>query len=55
VAEARRRDATAVEAYPVEPDSPTYGYMGHVPAFERAGFTEVGRVGKRRHVMRRAL
>jgi GNAT superfamily N-acetyltransferase len=55
VAEARRRDATAVEAYPVEPDSPTYGYMGHVPAFARAGFTEVGRVGRRRHVMRRAL
>jgi GNAT superfamily N-acetyltransferase len=55
VAEARRRGATAVEAYPVDPDSPTYGYMGRVPAFLRAGFTEIGRVGKRRHVMRRAL
>jgi GNAT superfamily N-acetyltransferase len=55
VAEARRRNATAVEAYPVEPDSPTYGYMGFIPAFERAGFIEVGCVGKRRHVMRRAV
>ena len=55
VAEARRLGATAVEAYPVDPDSPTYGYMGHVPAFARAGFAEVGRVGKRRHVMRLAL
>lgn len=44
--------ASVVEAYPVEPDSPSYRFMGFVPVFEEAGFTEVGREGKRRHVMR---
>lgn len=55
LAEARRHGATAVEAYPVAPDSPSYGYMGRVPAFLRAGFKEIARAGTRRHVMRRAL
>jgi GNAT superfamily N-acetyltransferase len=55
VDEAKRHGATAVEAYPVDPDSPSYTYMGFVPAFERAGFVEVGRAGTRRHVMRLAL
>lgn len=55
VEEARRRGATAVEAYPVDPDSPSYGYMGFVPAFTRAGFVEIGRAGSRRHVMRLIL
>lgn len=49
---ARGQGAQVVEAYPVAPESPTYGYMGRVPAFEAAGFVEVGRAGKRRHVMR---
>ena len=40
-----------VEAYPVDPDSPSYRFMGFVPVFEKAGFCEVGRVGARRHVM----
>jgi len=26
--------------------------MGFLPTFERAGFTECGREGKRRHIMR---
>jgi GNAT superfamily N-acetyltransferase len=43
--------ASVVEAYPVEPDSPSYRFMGFVPVFEKAGFAEVGREGKRRHVM----
>jgi GNAT superfamily N-acetyltransferase len=55
VAHARKRGASAVEAYPVDPDSPSYGYMGHVPAFAAAGFVEIGREGRRRHVMRLAL
>ena len=55
VAEARRCGATVVEAYPVQPDSPSYGYMGHVPAFEKAGFTMVEMAGTRRHVMRLPL
>ncbi|MGH7427699.1 MAG: GNAT family N-acetyltransferase [Candidatus Methylomirabilaceae bacterium] len=51
VQRARARGAIMVEAYPVEPDSPSYRFMGFVPVFEAAGFIEVGREGKRRHVM----
>jgi GNAT superfamily N-acetyltransferase len=47
---ARSKGATVVEAYPVDPDSPSYRFMGFVPVFEAAGFCEVGHVGKRRHV-----
>jgi predicted GNAT family acetyltransferase len=52
---ARREGATAVEAYPVDPESPSYRFMGFVSAFEAAGFTEVGMAGSRRHVMRLTL
>lgn len=52
VEHARSRGAAVVEAYPVEPDSPSYRFMGFVPVFEKAGFREVGRAGARRHVMR---
>ncbi len=52
---ARKRGATVLEAYPVDPDSPSYRFMGFVPAFERLGFEAVGREGSRRHVMRLAL
>jgi GNAT superfamily N-acetyltransferase len=52
VQHAREKGATVVEAYPVDPDSPSYRFMGFVPAFEAAGFREVGRAGTRRHVMR---
>jgi GNAT superfamily N-acetyltransferase len=55
VGHARERGATVVEAYPVTPDSPSYRFMGFVPAFERAGFHAVGTAGKRRHIMRREL
>ena len=55
VALARRKGAKIVEAYPVEPDSPSYRFMGIVGLFERAGFTKVGRAGTRRHVMRLTL
>lgn len=48
---ARKRGAKIVEAYPVDPDSPSYRFMGFVPTFAQAGFTETGRAGKRRHVM----
>lgn len=48
---ARRNKARILEAYPVDPDSPSYRHMGFVPAFERAGFVEDGREGTRRHVM----
>ena len=42
----------AVEAYPVDPDSPSFRFMGWVSVFKAAGFREVGRAGTRRHVMR---
>ncbi len=54
VAHARRHGATVVEAYPVDPDSPSYRHMGFVPVFAGAGFEDLGMTGKRRHVMRRS-
>lgn len=55
IAHARAKGATAVEAYPVDPDSPSYRFMGFVARFEEAGFEKVGAAGSRRHVMRLAL
>ncbi len=55
VAYATKRGATILEAYPVEPDSPSYRYMGFLPAFAAAGFQPVATAGKRRHVMRKRL
>jgi GNAT superfamily N-acetyltransferase len=52
VAEARRCKADVLEAYPVDPDSPSYRHMGFVPAFEAAGFEPGGQIGSRRHLMR---
>lgn len=55
VAFARKRGATVLEAYPVDPGSPSFRFMGFVPAFRRLGFTEVAMAGTRRHVMRLSL
>jgi GNAT superfamily N-acetyltransferase len=55
VEHAAKHEAKVVEAYPVEPGSPSYRFMGYVPTFSAAGFHEVGRAGIRRHVMRREL
>jgi GNAT superfamily N-acetyltransferase len=55
VQRAEKRGATVVEAYPVDPGSPSYRFMGYVQTFIAAGFREVGRAGTRRHVMRREL
>ena len=52
---ARRQGAAIVEAYPVDPDSPSYRFMGFVDLFGRAGFKKVGKAGSRRHVMRLGL
>ena len=52
---ARENGATVVEAYPVDPTSPSYRFMGLVGTFEAMGFREVGRAGTRRHVMRLSL
>ena len=52
---ARSHGATVLEAYPVNPDSPSYRFMGFVPLFRAAGFKPVGRAGSRRQVMRLTL
>jgi GNAT superfamily N-acetyltransferase len=49
---AKQHGADLLEAYPVDPDSPSYRFMGFVPAFERLGFKPIARAGKRRHIMR---
>jgi GNAT superfamily N-acetyltransferase len=53
--EARAHRAKIIEAYPVEPDSPSYRFMGFVDTFRKAGFAKVGKAGLRRHVMRLSL
>ena len=55
VEHARENGASVVESYPVEATSPSYRFMGIVPAFRAAGFREVGSVGSRRRVMRLKL
>ena len=52
---AREHGAEVIEAYPVPPDGPSYRFCGFIPVFAAHGFSEVGRAGKRRHVMRRML
>jgi len=52
VTHAKQSGATIVEAYPVPPDAPSYRFMGFVPVFIEAGFTDIGMAGTRRHVMR---
>ncbi len=52
---ARANGATVVEAYPVDPDSPSFRFMGFVPVFAEAGFRDLGMTGTRRHVMRLRL
>jgi len=52
---AKDNDAKYIEAYPVEPDSPSYRFMGFVPTFEKAGFQFVKSAGTRRNVMIFAL
>jgi hypothetical protein len=52
IAEAREARAIALEAYPVDSDSPSYRFGGYVSFFEKEGFQEVGQLGSRRHVMR---
>lgn len=55
VKHAAPRGAHTVAAYPVDPDSPSYRFMGLIPDFEAAGFRETGRAGKRRNIMRASL
>jgi len=43
--------AKYVEAYPVEPDSPSYRFMGFIQTFEKAKFKFVKKAGTRRNIM----
>jgi GNAT superfamily N-acetyltransferase len=52
---ARKHKAKWCEAYPVNPSSPSYRFMGFVELFEAAGFVHKGKAGTRRHVMRLKL
>ena len=52
IREAERQKADVLEAYPVDPASPSYRHMGFVPAFAAAGFRPGGMIGSRRHLMR---
>jgi GNAT superfamily N-acetyltransferase len=55
IAEARKRGADVIEGYPVDPDAPSYRFMGFIPAFKKAGFKESEKAGTRRHIMRLRL
>jgi hypothetical protein len=55
VEHARANGATIVEAYPVDPESPSFRFMGFVPVFAEARFADLGMTGTRRHVMRLRL
>jgi GNAT superfamily N-acetyltransferase len=55
IAHARSRGASIVEAYPVDPNAPSYRFMGFVDLFRRFGFEEIGTAGTRRHVVRLSL
>jgi GNAT superfamily N-acetyltransferase len=48
---ARKNGAKYLESYPVEPDSPSYRFMGFRKTFEKAGFNFVKMAGTRRHAM----
>ncbi len=50
VAYARAHSADYLEAYPVDPASPSYRFAGFVPQFEKHGFKMIGTAGTRRHV-----
>jgi hypothetical protein len=48
---ARKNGAAYLEAFPVDPESPSYRHMGFVKTFEKAGFVSTHMVGTRRHAM----
>ena len=48
---AKDNGAKYIEAYPVDPESPSYRFMGFKPIFERMGFYFKHKAGQRRYVM----
>jgi GNAT superfamily N-acetyltransferase len=52
---AKDNGAKYVEAYPVDPESPSYRFMGFKPVFDKLGFEFKHRAGQRRYVMTLAV
>lgn len=52
---ARTQGGVRVEAFPVEPNSPSYRFCGFTPQFRRLGFQETGKVGSRRKIFAKDL
>lgn len=52
---ARSQGAATLDAYPVDPDSPSYRFCGFKPQFDRLEFETVGKVGSRRYLVRWTL
>ena len=48
---AKDNGANYVEAYPVDPESPSYRFMGFKPIFDKLGFNLKHKAGQRRYVM----
>jgi hypothetical protein len=48
---AKKNGAKYLEAYPVDPKSPSYRFMGFIQSFEKANFAFVKKEGTRRNVM----
>lgn len=48
---AKENGAKYVEAYPVDPESPSYRFMGFKPMFDKQGFDYKHKAGQRRYVM----
>ncbi|MEM7348633.1 MAG: GNAT family N-acetyltransferase [Chloroflexota bacterium] len=52
---AKANGARYLEAYPVDPDSPSYRFMGVKPMFEESRFEFIKKAGTRRYVMIRDI
>jgi GNAT superfamily N-acetyltransferase len=52
---AKENGANFVEAYPVDPSSPSYRFMGFKPMFDKLGFDFKHKAGQRRYVMTLAI
>jgi len=48
---AKENGAEYVEAYPVDPESPSYRFMGFKPMFDKQNFEFKHKAGERRYVM----
>ncbi len=52
---AKANGAKYVEAYPVDPESPSYRFMGFKPMFDKLDFDFTHKAGQRRYVMTLAI